>query len=107
MKTHTKEEIEAKARELWPGAGEWLSGQYYNPTGILVDPDYNGSVHIEIADMYDAPGSTFKQLMDLANFFETDNIVDIEHDSHGGCETCDYGSYHSFTLEIKPGKWPL
>lgn len=107
MKSYTKEEIEAKAREVWPKAGEWLGGSHYNPTGIMVNILEDGKVHIEIGDMYEAPGFSFAQLMTLAEFFETDNIVDIDRSFSGGCETCDYGSYGSFTLEVQPGNWPI
>lgn len=94
MKIHTEEEIKAKIEELWG----------FGPEILTVRKNH---VRITMEGMYRAPGLTFKQLMALAEFFETDNINEGDFSYRGGCETCDYGSAMEWTLEILPGNWPI
>lgn len=53
--------------------------------------------------MYESPGLSFAKLSALAEFFDTMNVETESEFSHGGCETCDYGSEVGFTLRVRNG----
>lgn len=87
----TQEEILEKINELWPKSY----------TSIKRDIKiYSDHIDITLSSMYKPPGLTFKQLLELSKFFETDKIDDANHFDNPGCETCDYGSSYGFTLRI-------
>lgn len=90
MINRTKEEILAKVNEMWPA----------KPTDQKISIEIGHAVFIEITKMYDPPGLTFKQLMELSQFFDTENIDDADRINEPGCETCDYGSCYGFRLKI-------
>lgn len=98
MIRRSTEEIKAKLIELWGEADVAWSSPYKRD----VDTNKPNLVRVSVSNMYEAPGLSFKILMDLAEFFGTKNIVDVDKFHSGGCETCDYGSESGFTLEIKP-----
>lgn len=83
------QDILNKVKELWPG-------------NVSIDITFKGNiVYIELSAMYSAPGLTFKQLLELSKFFNTDKIDDNDKINQPGCETCDYGSQYGFTLKIE------
>lgn len=49
--------------------------------------------------MYDAPEISFSILKQLSEFFGTDEI-NVDNFSHGGCETCDWGSEYGHEIRI-------
>lgn len=53
-----------------------------------------------LSKMYDYPNLGFKDLMGLAELFDTMEIDDADRDHTSGCETCDYGSNYEVTLRI-------
>jgi len=57
---------------------------------------------ISLHRMYDSPPLNLTHLKALSEFFETDNINDVDRWNNGGCETCDFGSNYGFKLSIKP-----
>lgn len=97
MNKFSDKEIESKVREIW-GAHSYASGS--GPENIEVRQG-DGTVTIEISSMYDPPGLGFANMSALAEFFGTKNINDDSF-SHGGCESCDYGSKYGFTLTVRP-----
>lgn len=55
---------------------------------------------VKVSDMYSyALEFTFAQLKEVSEFFGTDKI-DLDRDSYGGCESCDYGSSYTVTLDV-------
>lgn len=109
MKVRTEQEIEDFIYQTWdwdkpdPNKARGWRDKTYDPH-IHV---YENTVRITLSGMYEPPGFTFKQMMAIAEFFETDNVKDVDRSSSGGCETCDYGSVCEFTIEIGPGEWPI
>ena len=102
MRNYKKETIEKKVAELWKSEffyDEVLTVPRVQPPEIEVTAK-KGRVEIKISKMYGAPGLHFSQLKALSEFFETENINDSDHFHYDGCETCDYGSSHGFTLVI-------
>lgn len=74
----TKDEILEKINELWPK-------RYID---IKKDIQiYSNYIDITLSSMYEPPGLTFKQLLELSKFFNTDKIDDADHFSNPGCET--------------------
>jgi hypothetical protein len=97
MITRTNEEIEQKVREIWQtGRNSW------DKLNININQGRD-CYFIQISKMYESPGVTFKQLNELAKFFDTLNVETESEFSHGGCETCDYGSQYGFILKISEG----
>ena len=92
MKSYTEKEIKDKVEFLW--------GDSYRCVEIEINIKPS-SVDITLSCMYESPGLTFAQLKALSEFFETENLNDIDNFAYGGCETCDYGSKYGFTLTIK------
>ena len=90
MKERTRQEIEAKARGIWPDAK------------IEISDCVTGGIWLSVSKMYEAPGLSFANLMELAEFFGTKAINDERRFNVSGCETCDYGSSYGFQLRIKP-----
>lgn len=100
MKTLTKPEIKAWIEKTWldlaPEEYKWRSVP--ETIKINIQPEY---YEVTLSSEYCPPGLSLKHLIALSEFFGTQNITD-ERFSHGGCETCDYGSDYGFTLIIKP-----
>lgn len=94
MKKRSEKEIIAKAHSLWRLDSAWGGGAL----SVEVSKD---EVTIRVGQMYEPPPLNLGILLDLAEFFGTKNIDD-DRFSHGGCETCDYGSEYGFTLRIRP-----
>ncbi len=94
MRSRTIEEIEEKVKEIWG------NGKDYNALTVEIGTIGKDTVVISISQMYESPGLTLQNLIDLSEFFETKNISD-ESFARGGCETCDYGSKHGFELYIR------
>lgn len=93
MKDRTLDEIKSVADELWG----------VNRQDVTIKcAKSDGKAAITLSAMYEPPGLTFAQLKRLSEFFETENINDDDKFSHGGCDTCDYGSEYGFTLTIRP-----
>jgi hypothetical protein len=88
MKKHTDDTVLKKAQTIWPDAA------------ITVRQKGEGW-EVTVSAMYEAPGLSFANLCDLAEFFETKAIHDDRFGSEG-CETCDYGSEYGFRLRISP-----
>lgn len=95
--------IREKVAEVWreyPGYGDCK-------IEIAKDGSY---VDITLSKMYDRPTCSFAQMTALSQFFGTTSIEQVNDWSHGGCETCDYGSDYGFTLRIskpKPNDPPI
>lgn len=85
----TKADVENKIKEMWPGLGS------------LSICKYDTAWDIDMGNMYEAPGLSLSQLIELSKFFGTENIKSGTGYSQGGCETCDYGSSYSITLEVR------
>jgi hypothetical protein len=62
---------------------------------------YNDEVHIEVSQMYEHLPLTFDTLMKLPELLGTKEFS-VNQWSHGGCESCDYGSKfaHEFTVKV-------
>jgi hypothetical protein len=62
--------------------------------------EYNDEIHVEVSQMYEHLPLTFDTLMKLSELFGTKEFT-VNQWSHGGCETCDYGSKfaHEFTVK--------
>ena len=78
----------------------WPAKSYDHQTITVEIDSIDKAVFIKITRMYDPPGLTFKQLMELSQFFDTENIDDADRINQPGCETCDYGSCYGFRLKI-------
>lgn len=106
MKLFSKEEIEAKVKEIWIDDfyyDEEHTRKRFNPPDISVEINEDRPlVQITLSQMYSSPQLNLKVLRQLADFFETDNINDDERFADEGCETCDYGSSYGFTLSVRP-----
>lgn len=94
MKSRTDEEIIKKAMEIWPDL-------YLGDVAPIQIKREGGDIFLRIANMYEPPGLTFEIMEELSKFFDTEHINDDERFSSGGCESCDYGSEHGFTLTIR------
>ena len=90
MKERSRQEIEVKARHIWPQAT------------IEIAENNAGWIFLTVSQMYESPGLSFANLMELSEFFETKAINDERQFNQDGCETCDYGSSYGFVLLIKP-----
>ena len=90
MKKRTIDEVRKKILSLWSTP----------PENLNVITGRDGSWEIEISNMYSAPGLAFRQLFELSKFFGTQNVNTDSSFSHGGCETCDYGSKYGFVIYI-------
>lgn len=88
-------DVEAKLKELWPGKD-------YGNSLRTATRQKDGTWILHISDMYEAPGLSFHQLMNLSEFFDTMN-VETQEEHHGGCETCDYGSSYGFDIYVSTG----
>ena len=103
MKTYTKEEIVKKIEELWDSEFfyDWDGKKHpvVEPPQIEIEIK-DSHVEITIKKMYEKPGLKFSQLQALSQFFDTQDIDTVDEFSHGGCETCDYGSSYRYTLKI-------
>jgi len=73
----------------------------WNMVRASIDLNDPNEVRVTCGKMYEAPPLNLGMLMKYAEFFGTKNINDSRF-SHGGCETCDYGSSYGYTLIIKP-----
>lgn len=82
-------EIEAKVKEIWDDAET-----------IHVD-EHGPLVRITVEAMYESPGRSLPQLIQLSEFLGTKEIEDVDQYGYGGCESCDYGSRYGFTLEAR------
>lgn len=100
MKNYTKEEIKLGVKKIWDDVREAQGYDYNVPDSIDVEIMDNGRVLITMSSMYEAPSLSYYQLKGLAEFFETEHIMDFDKFSYTGCETCDYGSSYGFTLMI-------
>lgn len=56
---------------------------------------------LTISNMYEYIKITFDHLQQVSDFFGTKNINFLRTEEVYGCETCDYGSEYSITLEVK------
>lgn len=102
MIQHTKEDIIKFLRTIWPDCGD--SKRRSESVNASINADYdNGLVEIEITSMYDPPGLSYEILESFANFFDTKHIDCGAEIHESGCESCDYGSKHGYTLIIKEG----
>jgi hypothetical protein len=61
-------------------------------------------IRITVSKMYEAPGLSFEMISQLAKFFDTLLVETNSEFSHGGCDTCDYGSAYGYDLYITEGK---
>ena len=103
MINRTNEEIMAFVQKLFDEESKknYLMG-WKDEGCINIDKNEPEHVAITINCMYEAPSPTLAVLKNLAEFFGTENINDDDHFANGGCETCDYGSSHGYTLKIRP-----
>lgn len=62
--------------------------------------EYGDEVHIEVSKMYEHLPLTFDTLMKLSELFGTRDYS-VNQWSHGGCETCDYGSKYAHEFTVK------
>lgn len=107
MIKRTSEEILKKLHELWEKDFYWGGddGRKYRHVEVPefdIQKNEDKEVRLKISKMYEAPGLNLQVLMALAEFFGTKHINDDDRFSHGGCETCDYGSEYGFVLTIRP-----
>jgi len=103
MKEHTTQEIADKVQTIFDAehAKHYCMG-WESKGCITVDKNTNEEVKVTISCMYEAPSPTLDVLMQLAEFFGTNNINDDDRFANGGCETCDYGSSYGYTLTVRP-----
>lgn len=89
MIKRSKEEVKAKIEEMWPEAN-------------ITVTSHGGTHRITLSAMYRPPGLSFKQLMELSEWFGTLNINTEDYLYSRGCDTCDYGSSAEYTLVVLP-----
>lgn len=95
MKKYTNKEIKCKVKEIF-------KFQTYSDPEIEIKAN-KSYIDIEISQEYTRPTLSFKQLNELAKFFDTLNIETESEFSNSGCDTCDYGSSYGFVLRISDG----
>jgi hypothetical protein len=93
MKAHTSEEIKAFFTKLF----DWEA------PSVSVLTNANDLVSVEVEQMYSYVSFNLKMLLEIAEFFGTQNINDNKWSS-GGCETCDYGSSYRVEFYNRPEK---
>lgn len=101
MIERTEQEIKDFCWALWKddryeGSAE-LSNLEIDATGLGTK-----EIRVRVSQMYDTPTLNLMVMMKFAEFFGTRNINDDDRFNENGCETCDYGSSHGFTLTIRP-----
>lgn len=96
MKIRTDEEILAKLEEVFQC--DRIDQPKFEITRRADD-----AIELQIGKMYDAPNLSFERLDAVARFFDTKNVETESEFSHGGCETCDYGSEYGFILLVRNG----
>lgn len=97
----TQSEIEKFIHNLWPEV--FVSGFDSRDVTLQVTVKPN-EVQLELSRMYDYIELQFEHLLKISKFFGTKNIADADRSHYSGCETCDYGSKYSFTLNIRRNK---
>lgn len=60
----------------------------------------DNEVYIEYGDMYESPELSLKQLNALCDFFGAEDVKTSDGNSHGGCETCDWGSLYCIDIKV-------
>lgn len=86
------DELTIKLKELF-------SHEYDSPDYIKILK--NGkNFTIEVGQMYRHLTFNLSMLIDLGDLLGTRNI-DLDQDSYGGCETCDWGSNYWHEITIK------
>ena len=94
MIKHTNEEIVKKLHEIF-------TLENINSPKIEVLRNDTKLVSVTISQMYEYIQYNLKQLLQMSEFFGTQNINDSRYSSPG-CDTCDYGSSYEVTFDIKP-----
>jgi hypothetical protein len=89
MKEFHQADVLNKVRALWPKVDKVKADKV------------KGGWDLELSNMYEAPGLRLQDLIELVDFFGTKNIESAGNFSHGGCETCDFGSSYGFTLQVR------
>lgn len=106
MITRTKEEIQKFVEDLWINA-PLIEARLKGYDWVTVDIEIKvtvyrrDSVEIELSAEYEPPGLDGKKLLELTEFFGTDNIRQY-NESTPGCESCDWGSSYTFSMIVEP-----
>ena len=71
---------------------------------IWISRRSDGGINIEISGMYECPfNPTFANLKKISEFFSTDDM-NVNDYNVEGCETCDFGSKYTNTVNVlNPG----
>ena len=93
MKQRTEQEI----KDFFANFGGDSKYYKFEVDDVRISPD---EYYVEFGQMYDAPDWNFDKLIEVAIFFGTTNI-NVSDIHHGGCETCDYGSFYGYELTIR------
>lgn len=92
----TREEVEAFVHATWPDADV-----AYDWSCVEIETVGADFVEFTVKNMYEYVDLDFAKLKAVADFFGTLDVR-TDKDSHGGCETCDYGSSYEVTFRIRP-----
>ncbi len=64
--------------------------------------EYKDELTVVVSQMYEFLPLNFATLMKLSEVFKTTDFK-VNNWSHGGCETCDYGSKYAHEFVVKKG----
>lgn len=65
---------------------------------LSLNKRHNG-YEIEVGQMYEYVGLNFAKLMKLSELFGTQEI-DVDNYAQEGCESCDWGSSYTHTIQV-------
>ena len=69
------------------------------PVRSITHPELGNGFEIDFAEMYEPPSLSFATMTEISEMFGTKEI-DFDNYSHGGCETCDYGSRYGYKIQV-------
>lgn len=85
----------------------WCDSSSLRDLSVEISSLKEGCYDVTISQMYEYVDVDFNFLERLSKLFLSKNINIGSRHSHGGCETCDYGSSYSLSLFIKDSKVSL
>lgn len=81
---------------------EFLDGMFPHADGVDIGVG-NKQFVLTIRQEYEPPNISFKQIDEIAKFFDTLNVETDSEYSGGGCDTCGWGSYGELIIHVRPG----
>ncbi len=95
----TKDEVISKINAVYEAYIKTTG--YYDSPDVEVKSISDDLICVGLSQMYQAPAFNSTVVFALCEAFGTKHINETDQWSHGGCETCDYGSSYGFELEIQ------